>query len=137
MKKWLVVLACLLLTFTALAEQPASTVYTEMDYSALISDPEAHRVEKYELSGTVYRAQKAQISISNWNNPHEMLLTCSNTPDQLIWVVGDCPTDRDTIREGDVVHFIGSFQTATEIKTASGEEALIPFFVAGTLEIIN
>ena len=138
MKKLLIVLlAFIVLVSVARAKIDTSVLLTELDYAALITDPDAHRNEKYDLSGTVYRARKTRSPVSNWDRPYDVLVTLANDADQVIWILGNCPEGCDDIREGDAIHILCSFQTATEITGASGEMTLIPFFVAGTLEIVE
>ena len=136
-KLFAVLLALIVLASVARGEPAAPILLTELDYAGLLADPDAHRFEKYDLSGTVYRARKTRSPVSNWDRPYDILVKPANDADHVIWILGNCPEGRDEIRAGDAIHFLCSFHTAAEIAVASGGTALIPFFVAGTLEIVK
>ena len=138
MKRLLIVLVlAAVLIGVAFAGVPAVEFKTSLDYDEVLSNPDAHRNEKYDLSGTVVKAQKARISISNWSNPWQMLLKLDEAPQHTIWVVGDCPADYACISAGDRVQFTGAYQAPAEISISSGGTTFIPFFMAGALYILE
>ena len=130
------VLAALLLPVSGPAETFAPDLHTSLDYSAVLADPEAHIGEKYDLSGSVVKAQKTRVSfISNWSNPYQILMSLADAPNNIIWVLCDCPSGYDCISHGDSVRFTGACQGSAEIAVSTGGTTYIPFFVAGTLFI--
>ena len=138
MKKLLCVLVlAALLVGAAFAEVSAVDFKTSLDYDEVLSNPDAHRNEKYDLSGTVTKAQKARIRIANWSNPYQILLKLADAPQYTIWVVGDCPDGYDSINIDDSVRFIGAYQGPAEIAVSSGGTTFIPFFMAGTLYFLE
>lgn len=136
MKKILIAMLCLmLLLFAAAADTPE--IHTEIDYVDLVTHPEKHGHEVYELYGTVSKAQPTRLHVSNWDNPWQALIVLADNPGRTIWIVCNCPEDYEEIAKGDKVHFIGTFQTASDISDAKGNIVQIPFFTVGLFEIIE
>lgn len=138
MKRLLFALAlAALLLGTAFGEGTDSGFKTSLDYDEVLSNPDVHRNERYMLSGTVTRAQKARINVANWSNPWQILLRLADIPQYTVWVVGDCPAGYDSINAEDHVRFTGAYQGPAEIAVSSGGTTFIPFFMAGSLFILE